>query len=36
MEGEAQKAGYSSPEEMNDFVKEIRKEIWEERYANND
>lgn len=36
MAGEAQKAGYNSPEEMNKFVKEIRKEMWEERYANND
>ncbi len=36
MAGEAQKVGLSSPEEMNQLVKEIRKEIWEERYADND
>ena len=36
MEGEAQKAGYNSLEEMNELVKEIRKEMWEERYENND
>lgn len=36
MMGEAQKAGYESPEEMNELVKDIRKEMWEERYANND
>jgi antitoxin PrlF len=36
MSGEAQKAGYNTPEEMNDLVKEIRKELWEERYENND
>lgn len=36
MTGEAQKAGYNSSEEMNELVKEVRKEIWEERYANND
>jgi len=36
MAGEAQKAGYNSPEEMNELVKEIRKEMWDERYANND
>lgn len=36
MAGEAQKAGINSPEEMNEVMKEIRKEIWEERYANND
>lgn len=36
MADEAQKAGYNSPEEMNEFVKEIRKEMWKERYENND
>ncbi|MDD2394007.1 MAG: AbrB/MazE/SpoVT family DNA-binding domain-containing protein [Eubacteriales bacterium] len=36
MAGEAEKAGFKSPEDVNDFVKEIRKEIWDKRYANND
>lgn len=36
MVDEAQKAGYNSLEEMNELVKEIRKEMWEERYENND
>ena len=36
MADEAQKAGYNSLEEMNELVKEIRKEMWEERYENND
>lgn len=36
MVGEAKKAGYDSPEEMNELAKEIRKELWEERHENND
>lgn len=36
MVGEAEKAGYNSPEELNEYVKKIRKEMWEERYADND
>jgi hypothetical protein len=36
MTGEAQKAGYNSSEEMNEPVKETRKEMWEERNANDD
>lgn len=36
MAGEAEKAGFNSPEEINEYVKEIRKEMWEERYENND
>ncbi len=36
MAGEAQKVGINSPEEMNELVKEVRKELWEERYADND
>ena len=36
MAGEAEKAGFKSPEDVNDYVKEIRKEIWDKRYANND
>ena len=34
--GEAEKAGINSPEEMNKLVKEIRKEMWDKKYANND
>jgi len=36
MAGEAEKAGFKSPEDVNDYVKEIRKEIWDKRYANTD
>ncbi|HZK71192.1 MAG TPA: AbrB/MazE/SpoVT family DNA-binding domain-containing protein [Clostridia bacterium] len=36
MVGEAQKAGFNSPEELNEYAKKIRKEMWEERYENND
>lgn len=36
MAGEAEKAGFKSLEDVNDYVKEIRKEIWDKRYANND
>ncbi len=36
MAGEAEKAGFGLPEDVNDFVKEIRKEKWEKEYANND
>lgn len=36
MAGEAEKAGFRSPEDVNDYVKEIRKEMWDKRYANND
>lgn len=36
MKGEAEKAGFSSEEELQTFVKEIRQELWEKKYANND
>ncbi|MHB1454221.1 MAG: AbrB/MazE/SpoVT family DNA-binding domain-containing protein [Saccharofermentanales bacterium] len=36
MAGEAKEAGYDSPEEMNELVKEIRKEMWDKQHANND
>ncbi|HHW58266.1 MAG TPA: AbrB/MazE/SpoVT family DNA-binding domain-containing protein [Clostridia bacterium] len=33
--GEAEKAGLKNEQEVVDLVKEIRKEMWEERHANN-
>jgi AbrB family looped-hinge helix DNA binding protein len=36
MEGEAEKAGFQSEEDVVQFCKEIRKENWEKNYANND
>lgn len=36
MKGEAEKAGFSSEEELQTFAKEIRQELWEKKYANND
>ena len=36
MEGEAEKAGFQSEEDVVHFCKEIRKENWEKNYANND
>ena len=34
MAGEAQKAGFNSEQEMQDYMREIRKENWEKNYAN--
>jgi AbrB family looped-hinge helix DNA binding protein len=36
MEGEAEKAGLKTEQDVVDFVKSIRKELWEKNYANND
>jgi antitoxin PrlF len=36
MKGEAEKAGFSSEEELQTFANEIRQELWEKKYANND
>ncbi|MEQ2129748.1 MULTISPECIES: AbrB/MazE/SpoVT family DNA-binding domain-containing protein [Thermoanaerobacteraceae] len=33
--GEAEKAGLKNEQEVVDLVKEIRKEMWEKRHANN-
>ena len=34
MEGEAEKSGFQSEEDVVQFCKEIRKEYWEKNYAN--
>ena len=36
MEGEAEKAGLNNEQDVVDFVKSVRKELWEKNYANND
>ena len=36
MEGEAEKAGFNSEEDVVQYCKEIRQEMWEKNYANND
>lgn len=36
MQGEAEKQGFKSENHVNDYVKEIRKELWEKKYENND
>jgi AbrB family looped-hinge helix DNA binding protein len=36
MEGEAEKAGLNNEQDVVDFVKGVRKELWEKNYANND
>lgn len=36
MEGEAEKAGLKNEQDVVDFVKSIRKELWEKNYENND
>lgn len=36
MEGEAEKAGLKTEDDVVDFVKSVRKELWEKNYANND
>ena len=33
--GEAEKAGIKNEEDVNKLVKEVRRELWEERYADN-
>jgi AbrB family looped-hinge helix DNA binding protein len=36
MAGEAQKAGFKTEQELQDYMREIRKETWEKNYARND
>lgn len=36
MEGKADTAGIKSDEDINTLVHEIRQELWEKRYADND
>lgn len=36
MEGEAEKAGLKTEQDVADLVKSIRKELWEKNYENND
>lgn len=36
MKGEAEKQGIKSEEDVNSLVKDIRKEIWDKKYENND
>ena len=36
MEGEAEKAGFTSEENVVQYCKEIRQEMWEKNYADND
>lgn len=35
MKGEAEKQGIESEDDVNDLVKQIRKETWKKKYANN-
>ncbi len=36
MQGEAEKQGISSEEDVNKLIKEVRKEMWEEKHEDND
>jgi len=36
MVGEAKKQGFKSEEDVNKMVKEVRRELWEEKYESND
>ena len=36
MKGEAEKAGFSTEEELQAYAKEIRKEMWDKNDANHD
>jgi len=36
MQGEAERQGLSSEEDVNKLIKEVRKEMWEEKHADND
>ena len=36
MKGEAEKQGLYSEADVNKLVREVRKEMWEKRYENND
>jgi AbrB family looped-hinge helix DNA binding protein len=35
MRGAAEEAGFTSEQDVVDYCKEIRRELWEERYENN-
>jgi AbrB family looped-hinge helix DNA binding protein len=36
MSGEAEKQGISSEEDLNKLIKEVRKDMWEKKHADND
>ena len=36
MEGKAEISGIKSEEDINKLVHEVREELWEKRYADND
>jgi len=36
MKGKAESAGIKNGKDLDDVVQEVRKEIWEKRYADND
>jgi len=36
MQGEAERQGISSEEDVNKLIKEVRKEMWEEKHEDND
>jgi AbrB family looped-hinge helix DNA binding protein len=36
MEGEAEKAGFKSEEDVVQYCREIRQDMWEKNYADND
>ena len=36
MKGVAEKQGFKSEKDVNDYAREIRKELWEKKYENND
>ena len=36
MEGEAEKQGINTEEDINKLIKEVRKDLWEKNYADND
>ena len=36
MQGEAEKQEITSEEDVNKLIKEVRKELWEEKYEDND
>ena len=36
MQGEAERQGLTSEEDVNKLIKEVRKEMWEEKHEDND
>jgi len=36
MKGEAERQGLTSEEDVNKLIKEVRKEMWEEKHEDND